>query len=357
MKYFIIAGETSGDMHGAALMNAIMTLDKNAQFQYWGGDAMAAVADGLQKHIKETSIMGFAEVLMSLRKINKHFAEAKRSILAFNPDKVILIDYPGFNLRMAKWIKEQTKAKIYYYISPKVWAWKKSRINTIKKYVDEMLVILPFEKSFYKEAGIDVHYVGNPLVEKVRAFQTESRISERPIIALLPGSRNQEVARILPTMIESVAGYQSEYEVVIAGVATVDHTLYSESHRVIYDQTYELLSQARFALVTSGTATLETALFEVPQVVCYKTSALTYLIAKNLVKLKYISLVNLILDRPAVTELIQSDCNPTTIKASIDQLIQSPEVISADYTKLKEILSTDKSPSLEAAMTITQSSK
>lgn len=348
MKYFIIAGEKSGDLHGARVMAEILKKDSQAEFNYWGGDDMTAVAPGLKKHIRETAIMGFVEVAMNIFKIKGFFTTVKKQIESFHPDAILLIDYPGFNLRIAKWIKEHHDFPVYYFISPTVWAWKPSRMETVRKYIDRMMVILPFEKAFYAKHNISVDYVGNPLVDKIASFLPnpdflESHNLTKPILALLPGSRNQEVSRLLPVMLEACKSYEDRYEIIIAATKEVDESLYISNHKRIYDQTYDVLSQAELAVVTSGTATLETALFKVPQVVCYKTNGLTYTIAKRLVKLDYISLVNLIMDKEVVKELIQKACNSMQIQAAINNLIAHRNEILEDYEILASKLETGHS--------------
>jgi len=310
VKYYIIAGEPSGDLHGSNLMKAILEKNPSAKFRYFGGDHMKAVADGLDIHIKHTSIMGFVEVLKNLRKIKGFFKSAKKSILEFKPDRLILIDYPGFNLRMAEWAKKEG-LHVSYYISPQLWAWKKGRIKKVKQFVDQMLVILPFEKQFYLDHNIDVSYVGHPLLPVIHRHKTDpdfrhhNRLSDKPILALLPGSRSQEISKPEDQAVNFVSG-----------------------------KTYDLLSHASLAIVTSGTATLETALFRVPQVVCYQTSNLNYQIGKRLVDLKHICLVNLILDASLVPELIQGEVNPVQIRQQLLQIDQQRDQILDGYKKL-----------------------
>ena len=333
MKYYIISGEASGDLHGSNLMKALLHEDVNADFRFWGGDLMQAVGGTLVKHYRELAFMGFLEVVMNLRTITKNLTFCKKDIEAYNPDVIIYIDYPGFNLRIAKWAK-QKDFKNHYYISPQIWAWKEGRIKDIKKDVDEMYVILPFEKQFYeKKHGFPVHFVGHPLIDAIADrqqvdefdFRKENGLSEKPIIALLPGSRKQEITKILSVMLSLVDDYK-DYQFVIAGAPGQDFEFYQQfikksNVHFLNNKTYDLLSVSTAALVTSGTATLETALFKVPQVVCYKGSWLSYQIGKRVVNLDYISLVNLILNKESVTELIQGDYNTNRLKKELDILL------------------------------------
>ena len=312
MKYYIIAGEASGDLHGSNLITELKKLDTDADFQGWGGDKMQSAGVNLGKHYRDLAFMGFTEVVKNLPTIFKNLQFCKQDILNYQPDVLILIDYPGFNLRIAKWAK-QNNFFVIYYISPQVWAWKESRVKDIKKYIDKMLVILPFEKEFYKKWDYDVVYVGHPLVEVVESFklknESESESQSSNIIALLPGSRKQEIQRKLPVMLQTAAHFP-EYNFVVAKAPGIEENFYNtflSSHKnvtTVVNQTYSLLSKAKAALVTSGTATLETALFGVPEIVCYKGSSISYYIAKKLIKLKYISLVNLIMNKEVVKELI-----------------------------------------------------
>ncbi len=337
MKYYIISGEASGDLHASNLMKALLKKDVNAQFRFWGGDLMQDVGGTLVKHYKELAFMGFLEVVMNLRTIAKNIAFAKRDIKAFNPDVIIFIDYPGFNLRIAKWAKA-LHYKTHYYISPQIWAWKENRIKAIKRDLDEMYVILPFEKDFYENKHhFPVHFVGHPLIDAISnrkqvdeyEFRAAHQLSEKPIIALLPGSRKQEIIKVLSVMLSLVDDYP-DYQFVIAGAPSLEYHFYKqfiqkETVHFISNKTYDLLSVSTAALVTSGTATLETALFKVPQVVCYKGSWLSYQIGKRVVKLDYISLVNLILNKQAVTELIQDDFNNKRLKKELDIILDAYE--------------------------------
>ena len=340
MKYYIIAGEASGDLHGSNLMRALLKKDVNADFRFWGGDLMQEVNGTLVKHYRELAFMGFAEVLMNLRTITKNLTFCKKDIEAYQPDCIIFIDYPGFNMRIAKWAK-QKGINTQYYISPQIWAWKEGRIKDIKRDVDKMYVILPFEKDFYeKKHNFPVEFVGHPLIDAISnrqqvdefEFRAEYELSEKPIIALLPGSRKQEIKKMLSIML-SVIGDFPKHQFVIAGAPSQDYSFYEQfitnnpKVHFISNRTYDLLSVSSAALVTSGTATLEAALFKVPEVVCYKSSWISYQIGKRLVKhIKYISLVNLIMDKEIVTELIQDDFNPTRLKTELSKILD-------DYTR------------------------
>ena len=333
MKYYIISGEASGDLHGSNLMKSLYKNEPNAEIRFWGGDLMEQAGGKLVKHYRELAFMGFAEVVMNLRTITKNLAFCKEDIAAFKPDAIIFIDYPGFNLRIAKWAKTQG-IKTEYYISPQIWAWKENRISAIKRDVDNMYVILPFEKDFYeKKHNYPVHFVGHPLIDAIanrtaideHVFRTKHQLSDKPIIALLPGSRKQEISKMLSVMLSMVNDYK-DYQFVIAGAPSQNYDFYKtfinqDNVAFISNETYDLLSVSYAALVTSGTATLETALFKVPQVVCYKGSWISYQIGKRVVDLKYISLVNLILDKEVVTELIQGDFNKKRLKKELDLIL------------------------------------
>ena len=325
MKYFILAGEASGDLHGSNLVKELKKLDSNAILEGWGGDLMKEAGVTLHKHIRALAFMGFVEVVLNLKTILQNFKQCKAQIKTFNPDVLVFVDYPGFNLRMAEWAKKQG-FKTVYYISPTVWAWKENRIEKIRRYVDAMLCILPFEKKFYEDRGVQVHYVGHPTVGVIEAEKrTPSSLGEAKVIALLPGSRVQEVNKMLPVMLEAIESYRG-YEVVIAQAPNLDQEVYApflaqRSFKLMQHKTYDILKVAHLALVTSGTATLETALFNVPQVVCYIANPISYAVAKRLVKIKYISLVNLILDRESVTELIQQDLTVERLKEEINQVM------------------------------------
>ena len=351
MKYYIIAGEASGDLHGSNLMKAIMRQDVDAQFRFWGGDLMQAVSGTLVKHYKERSFMGFTEVLFNLRKILGLIKLCKNDIQYYQPDVIIFIDNSGFNLRIAKWAKP-LGYRTHYYISPQVWASRAGRVEKIKRDIDQMHVILPFEKAFYKSYDYDVHFVGHPLIDAISdrpqvdeyTFRAEHGLNEKPIIALLPGSRKQEIKKMLSVMLSVVDSYK-EYQFVIAGAPSQDYEFYqqfikSSNVSFISNKTYDLLSISTAALVTSGTATLETALFKVPQVVCYKANAISYHIAKRIITLKFISLVNLIMDREVVTELIQGDLNTKRLKKELNLILDETHRASMflDYFDLEQKL-------------------
>lgn len=347
MRYYLIAGEASGDLHGSHLIRRIRGLDDAAEIRCWGGDLMESAGAVLVKHYRELAFMGFAEVLLHLPTILRNLSFCKRDIESYRPDAVVLIDYPGFNMRIAEWAHEKG-FRVIFYISPQVWAWKESRVARIRRSVDLMLVILPFEKAFYHRHGYEVEYVGHPLVETVseaRAKGPGSPISGQPIIALLPGSRAQEVREKLPVMLRMTADFPG-YAFVLGRGPHLDDAMLAgllkayPGVKVVQGRTYELLQQATAALVTSGTATLETALFRVPQVVCYRGSALSYQLAKRLIKVKYISLVNLIMDRPVVKELIQDDLNEKNLRAELTKILEpaTRERMLQDYEALWEKL-------------------
>lgn len=351
MKYYIIAGEASGDLHGSNLMKALLKEDIAAEFRFWGGDLMQAVSGTLVKHYKERAFMGFAEVIMNLSAIYKDIAYCKSDIQTFHPDVLIFIDNSGFNLRIAKWAKQQ-KFRTHYYISPQVWASRAGRVKDIKRDIDAMYVILPFVESFYKKYDYQVTFVGHPLIDAIanrklideHVFRAENKLNEKPIIALLPGSRKQEIKNMLSVMLSLVEDFPN-YQFVIAGAPSQNYSFYepfikSYNAKFISNKTYDLLSISTAALVTSGTATLETALFKVPQVVCYKGSTISYQIAKRIVTLKFISLVNLIMDKEVVTELIQSDFNKKRLKKELEIILDKKErsKIYVQYYELEKIL-------------------
>ncbi len=334
MKYYIIAGEASGDLHGSNLMKALLKEDQGADIRFWGGDLMQNVGGTLVKHYEELAFMGFIEVLFNLKTILGNIKICKEDITQFKPDVIIFIDYPGFNMRIAKWAKE-IGIKTHYYISPQIWAWKENRIKAIKRDVDKMYVILPFEKTFYEDKHhFPVTFVGHPLIDAIHnhpsidsaVFRTENNLNEKPIIALLPGSRKQEITKMLSVMLSVVKDFP-DYQFVIAGAPSQDYSFYEkfityENIKFISNKTYDLLQNSTAALVTSGTATLETALFKVPEVVCYKGSWASYQIAKRIITLKYISLVNLIMDEEVVTELIQENCTTKQIKKELTKILE-----------------------------------
>ena len=351
MKYYIIAGEASGDLYGSNLIKEIKKIDSKATFRAWGGDLMNLEDVKLVRHYKDHNYMGFAEVIWNLRTILKNITFCKEDIKKYNPDALILIDFPGFNMRIAKYFNKSS-FPILYYIAPQVWAWKEKRVELIKKYVDSLYVILPFEKEFFKKHGIETTYHGHPLLEHIINFKkdkstpkldfikTNNLNPKRPIIALIPGSRKQEIIKKLPIMLNAVSAYKKDYNIVIAGM-NIHNEIYQNitskyNVNIVYEDTYNLLNQSSFALVTSGTATLETAFFNVPQVVCYKANWISYSIAKSLVKIKFISLVNLILDYESVKELIQNDLNNIKLKEELRKIINMSHSnsIKNDYKKL-----------------------
>jgi len=363
MKYYIIAGEASGDLHGSNLITALKKMDSAAFFRCWGGDKMQVAGATLVKHYKELAFMGFTEVLLNLRTIFRNLKFCKKDIYYYNPDLIILIDYPGFNLRIAKWAAKR-KIKVVYYISPQVWAWKENRVKVMKHCIDKMLVILPFEKEYFKKRWEwDVEYVGHPLIEEIENFKLNIKQEtsfDKPIVALLPGSRKQEILKKLPVMLK-VSKFFTDYQFVVAkapGVETVFYDkLLSEYSNVSYvvNNTYSLLNQSKAALVTSGTATLETALFKVPQVVCYKGSFISYQIGRRLVKIKFISLVNLIMNKLVVKELIQNKFTVENLRKELSELLGggvSVEKIKGDYNLLRQKLENGSMASDNAARQI-----
>jgi lipid-A-disaccharide synthase len=364
MKYYLVAGEASGDLHGSNLVRALKEQNPDAQFRCWGGDLMEQAGAQLVKHYRELAFMGFAEVLANIGTILKNFKQCKKDILQYRPDAVILIDYPGFNLRMAKWAKLNGFTTIYY-ISPQVWAWKENRVHIIKRYVDQMLVILPFEKEFYAKWNYPVDYVGHPLASLIEKEKQEKKTlpvnSNRPIVALLPGSRKQEILKKLPVMLQ-VSRHFPEYQFVVARAPGQEDSFYKTLLDAYPDvtsvggATYTLLANSYAALVTSGTATLETALFGVPEVVCYKGGNISYQIAKRLIRIKYISLVNLVMDKEVVRELIQDDMNEPMLTKALQDIL-SGEIrsrIFSDYEALRQKLSKGGDASANAAGLITR---
>ena len=371
MKYYIIAGEASGDLHASNLMAEIKRKDAKAEFRGCGGDLMKEQGAVLLKHYRSMAFMGFVEVAINLRKVLGNITQCKKDILEYQPDAIILVDYPGFNLRIADFAHEKG-FKVFYYISPQVWAWKRGRVRKIKKSVDKMLVILPFEEEFYKRYGVNVTYVGNPLLDELAKFGTANRSmflrrnslgEKREIIALLPGSRKQEVKRMLPIMLKAVSHFP-EYQFVVAGVSSLDKDLYkgimgNTDAFLVENQTYELLQNSSAALVTSGTATLETAMFTVPQVVCYKSTGISYHLAKWMIKVKYISLVNLVMEKEVVKELIQGDLTEDNIVKELDVLLHSGKrqrQLLEDYDELKDRLG-DAGASEKAASVVCEALK
>ncbi|MBK9292444.1 MAG: lipid-A-disaccharide synthase [Bacteroidetes bacterium] len=349
MKYYIIAGEASGDLHASNLIKAIKAIDPQARIRAWGGDLMEAQGAELVKHYRDLAFMGFIEVARNIRTIWKNIQLAKREILSFQPDALILVDYPGFNLHTARFAHSHG-IRVIYYISPQVWAWKQSRVHTIRRVVSQMLVILPFEQDFYKQFGVNVEFVGHPLLDALNGFVPDinfidnNKLGQKPIVALLPGSRKQEIKTKLPVMLK-VSEQFPEYQFVVAGAPGMSADFYQNLLKgslvgLVFGQTYQLLAHARAALVTSGTATLETALFNVPQVVCYMANPISYAIARRLVKVKFISLVNLIMGREIVKELIQDELNPQNLAAELTQILDGPhrnEMLN-NYAELRQKL-------------------
>ena len=338
MKYYLIVGEASGDLHASNLMCAIKELDKNAQFRFFGGDLMAKQGGVLVKHYRELAFMGFLPVIMNLRTILRNLSICKQDIANFHPNAVILVDYPGFNLKIAKFVKTRLSIPVYYYISPKVWAWKTYRIKAMKKYVTHMLSILPFEVDFFKKHDYSAHYVGNPTVDAItqrthqhetfEEFIRENGLNEKPIIALLAGSRKREIAKNLPSMLQSVSPFKNDFQIIVAGAPGIDADFYAahigmENVMVLFGQTYRVLSQATAAAVTSGTATLETALLNVPQVVCYKMDfpRLSHWAFHHILHTPYISLVNLVCGNEVVKELFAKFFNVTAIREEMKRLL------------------------------------
>jgi len=355
MKYYIIAGEASGDLHASNLMKELKGIDPSAEFRCWGGDLMKSQGAKLVKHYRDLAFMGFIEVLANIRTVLNNIKFCKNDILNYEPDAVILVDYPGFNLRIAEFAHKEG-FKVFYYISPQIWAWKKSRVFKIKKYVDKMIVILPFEKGFYAKYDYEVDYVGHPLLDMIKAlpgdlkikFKKLNNFDDKPIIALLPGSRKQEIKKMLPVMLSVVKRF-TDYRYIIAGTESIGKEFYQELMQnikvdIVFNQTHELLQNAYAALVTSGTATLETALFGVPEVVCYKGSYISYQIARRVIDktvIKFISLVNLIMDREVVKELLQNDFNSINIERELLKITEDKtyrQQIINDYKTLTEKL-------------------
>ncbi len=385
MKYYIIAGEASGDLHGSNLIRALQNLDSQAVIRAWGGDMMAEAGADIRKHYRDLAFMGFLEVVKNLRTITRNLAFCKRDILEFQPDVIIFIDYPGFNLRIAKWLfnyqkalktTDSSKIKLFYYISPQIWAWHTSRVHDIKRIMDKVFCILPFEKDFYKKYDYDVDYIGHPLLDVVKkAKNTEGSFFEenteivKPIIALLAGSRRQEIEAMLPIML-AVVPYFPDYHFVIAAASAQDLSYYSSFIKnalsdfnndlslnttvsIVKNKTYDVLKIATAALVKSGTSTLETALFGVPQVVCYKGSALSFAIAKRVVKIKYISLVNLIANKEIVKELIQDDFTVENLRLELQKAIDNQAIMKKDYEILRGILGNEGASERAAALMVT----
>ena len=363
MKYYIIAGEASGDLYGSKLIDEIFSIDKKAEIRFWGGDNMIKSGGYNVKHIKELAFMGFYEVLKNIITIVRNINFCKNDIKEFNPDKIIYIDYPGFNLKICKWAKNN-EYKNYYYISPQIWAWKENRIKTIKNNIDKLFVIFPFEKEYYqKKFKMEVEFYGHPLIEQIDNFNSSKEFlkknkitKEREIISLLPGSRSQEINSMLPIFL-TLKKHYSNYELIVAGVKNVNKSVYQPAKdldvKVIYNQTYDLLYHSKIAIVTSGTASLECALFNVPQIVCYKTSSTSYFIGKSLVNISFISLVNIILKKATVKELIQNDLTEKNLVNELSNLLNNDRVsdIINEYSNIYSMLSI-KGTSKKIAMSI-----
>ena len=359
MKYYLIVGEASGDLHASNLMKSLKAVDSEAQFRFFGGDLMSAVGGERVKHFRDTAFMGFVPVVMNLRTILSNMKQCKKDIVSWNPDALILVDYPGFNLSIAKYIHKNTDIPVYYYISPKIWAWKEHRIKNIKRDVDELFSILPFEIDFFeKKHGYSINYVGNPCVDAIDSFVRNNampreeflkanNIPDKPIVALLAGSRKQEIELNLPLMLEAMKDFP-EYQPVIAGAPAIDKEFYApylkEGACIVFGQTYNILYNSHAALVTSGTATLETALFRVPQVVCYATPMPGFysFLKKHFLKVKYISLVNLIADREVVRELVSVDMTPQNVKEELGKILptggKERAAMLCEYSRMIDIL-------------------
>jgi lipid-A-disaccharide synthase len=369
MKYYLVAGEASGDLHGANLMKALKELDGEADFRFFGGDLMQAEGGTLVKHYADMAFMGFVEVALNLSTILKNLKLCKQDITAYQPDVLILIDFPGFNLKIAEFAKANGLL-VCYYISPKVWAWNQKRVLKIKRIVDHLFCILPFEVDFYKTWGMDIDYVGNPLLDAVDAFKPDHdflqkhQLTQKKLIALLPGSRKQEISRLLPDMLAVTSGFP-HHQFVIAGAPSFNTEYYQQYVQgkdvpVIFNATYDILANAEAAVVASGTATLETALFNVPQVVVYKGNALTIGIARMLIKIRFISLVNLIMDRLVVKELIQADCTPVNISAELNNIVNIPatrQKMLAHYDELDVKMGTPGASVKTAKLVVKYASK
>jgi lipid-A-disaccharide synthase len=364
MRYYLIAGEASGDLHAANLVKQLLNQDTDADIRAWGGDLMTAAGANVVKHYRELAFMGFVEVILNLRTILSNMRFCKQDISQFKPDVLVLVDYPGFNLRIAAWAKAQN-IKVVYYISPQIWAWNQSRVHKIKQIVDKMLCILPFEPAFYKKYEYESEYVGHPLLDAIPEIQPTSPLLthwQKPVIALLAGSRKQEVRKMLTIML-SVAPHFPDYQFVIAGAPSLERSFYADFIQqfaansdiknidFVENQTYDLLRIARAALVASGTATLEVALFQVPEVVCYRGHALSMWLARKLIDLKYISLVNLIMDKQIVTELIQNDCNTERLCHELSLLLNEKyaATMQENYIALRKILQSEGDSSGEGA--------
>lgn len=355
MKYYVIAGEVSGDKHTALVIRNIKKQDTEAEFRGFGGDDMQAEGTTLVRHIKDLAIMGFVEVVMHLKTVLGNLSFCKQDILSYRPNAIILTDYPGFNLRIAKFAHKHG-IKVFYYVSPQVWAWKKNRVKTIGKVIDKLFVILPFEKDFYKQHNIEVEYYGNPLLDEITEFKQKQEnknlfiekhsLNDKPVVAVLPGSRVQEIKKMLPEQIKVFDKYKDRFNFVIAGVNTFKESFYRDilqgrDIKIVFNETYNLLNVSSFAIVCSGTATLETALFNVPQMVCYKANILSYFIAAYIVKIKHISLVNIIMKKEVIKELLQKNCNEEHLLQEFEKLLYDTSYtdrIKQDYQTLHDLL-------------------
>ncbi|MFA5850437.1 MAG: lipid-A-disaccharide synthase [Bacteroidales bacterium] len=353
MKYYIIAGEASGDLHGSNLMKGLLVADPRAEFRFWGGNLMASVGGEMVKHYKDTAVMGFVEVIKKLRPIFKNLKLCKDDILEYQPDVVVLIDYPGFNFRIAKFAKEKG-FRVFYYISPTVWAWKEGRLKNLKRDVDRLFIIFPFEVDYFKKQGMRAIYNGNPLLDSISAhpslkesiedFRKRNNLDDRPVIALLAGSRHSEINYLMPKFIK-LEEHFSDYQFVLAGAPSMelsDYQKYLKNSNItlLFGETYSIIRHSKAAVLCSGTASLEAALLETPQIVCYGGSVISALIVGLLVKVKYASLVNLIFDQPVVKELLQNDCTPEKIITELKKILKEKEreKIILKYQKLKNLL-------------------
>ena len=362
MKYYLIVGEASGDLHASHLMRALKDIDAEAEFRFFGGDLMTAVGGTRVRHYKELAYMGFIPVLMHLRTILRNMKMCKQDVVDWHPDCLILVDYPGFNLKIAEFVKSHTNIPVYYYISPKIWAWKEYRIKNIKRDVDQLFSILPFEVDFFeKKHHYPIHYVGNPTADEVRAFlQSSPVVNKEPIIALLAGSRKQEIKDNLPAMLQAVKPYENNYQIVVAGAPGIEPSYYQQFMQgsqadIVFGQTYALLAKSHAALVTSGTATLETCLFGVPQVVCYKIPmpAVLGFLRRHFLKVKYVSLVNLVAGREVVKELLE-DFSVANIRSELQKILSGPDRdrMLQGYQEVKQALGDEKAPDNAARLIV-----
>ena len=362
MKYYLIVGEASGDLHASHLMRALKDIDAEAEFRFFGGDLMTAVGGTRVRHYKELAYMGFIPVLLHLPTILRNMKMCKQDVVDWHPDCLILVDYPGFNLKIAEFVKSHTNIPVYYYISPKIWAWKEYRIKNIKRDVDQLFSILPFEVDFFeKKHHYPIHYVGNPTADEVRAFLQSSPVANKePIIALLAGSRKQEIKDNLPAMLQAVKPYENNYQIVVAGAPGIEPSYYQQFMQgsqadIVFGQTYALLAKSHAALVTSGTATLETCLFGVPQVVCYKIPlpAVLGVLRRHFLKVKYVSLVNLVAGREVVKELLE-DFSVANIRSELQKILSGPDRdrMLQGYQEVKQALGDEKAPDNAARLIV-----